>query len=42
MLHGGGNVAVTFLAFDVLYIDGESAMVLPYAERRALRGSARR
>jgi bifunctional non-homologous end joining protein LigD len=36
MLHGERGVAVTYLVFDVLYVDGESAMVLPYAERRRL------
>jgi bifunctional non-homologous end joining protein LigD len=36
MLHGDGGVSITYLVFDVLYVDGESAMVLPYAERRHL------
>jgi bifunctional non-homologous end joining protein LigD len=33
---GQRGIAVTFMVFDLLYIDGESAMVLPYSERRAL------
>jgi ATP dependent DNA ligase domain len=36
MLYGRQSIAVTYMVFDVLYVDGESAMVLPYAERRAL------
>ena len=36
MLHGDRDIAVTYMVFDVLYVDGESAMVLPYAERRRL------
>jgi bifunctional non-homologous end joining protein LigD len=36
MLHRARDVSITYLVFDVLYVDGESAMVLPYAERRAL------
>jgi bifunctional non-homologous end joining protein LigD len=36
MLHGERDVSITYLAFDVLYVDRESAMVLPYAERRHL------
>jgi ATP-dependent DNA ligase len=35
-LHGDRDIPVTYMVFDVLYVDGESAMVLPYAERRAL------
>jgi bifunctional non-homologous end joining protein LigD len=36
LLHGDHGIAVTYLVFDVLYVDGKSAMVLPYHERRAL------
>jgi bifunctional non-homologous end joining protein LigD len=36
MLQGDHAVTVTYIVFDVLHVDGESAMVLPYADRRAL------
>jgi bifunctional non-homologous end joining protein LigD len=36
MLHGDHAVTVTYVIFDLLYVDGESAMVLPYRDRRAL------
>jgi bifunctional non-homologous end joining protein LigD len=36
LLHGERGIGVTYLVFDVLYVDGNSAMVLPYRERRAL------
>jgi bifunctional non-homologous end joining protein LigD len=28
--------SITYLVFDLLFVDGRSAMLLPYAERRAL------
>jgi bifunctional non-homologous end joining protein LigD len=36
VLHGDASIPVTFLVFDLLYVDGESAMCLPYEGRRAL------
>jgi bifunctional non-homologous end joining protein LigD len=36
LLHGDHEVPLTYLVFDVLYVDAKSAMVLPYAERRRL------
>jgi ATP-dependent DNA ligase len=36
MLHGDTTIAVT-VAFDVLALDGESTIRLPYTERHALR-----
>jgi bifunctional non-homologous end joining protein LigD len=36
LLHGERGIPVTYLVFDVLYVDGESAMLLPYCQRRAL------
>jgi bifunctional non-homologous end joining protein LigD len=36
LLHGDASIPVTYLIFDLLYVDGESAMCLPYQERRAL------
>ena len=31
-----GEIPVTYMAFDLLYLEGRSTMVLPYEERRAL------
>jgi ATP-dependent DNA ligase len=36
MLHGDRSIAVTYMAFDVLALDGEPTIRLPYAERHAL------
>jgi bifunctional non-homologous end joining protein LigD len=36
MLHGDQSIPVTYMAFDVLALDGEPTLRLPYAERRAL------
>jgi hypothetical protein len=36
MLHGDPSVAVTYMAFDVLALDGEPTVRLPYVERHAL------
>jgi bifunctional non-homologous end joining protein LigD len=36
MLHGDRSIPVTFMAFDVLALDGEPTLRLPYAERHAL------
>jgi bifunctional non-homologous end joining protein LigD len=36
MLHGDDSIPVTYMAFDVLALDGEPTLRLPYAERRAL------
>ena len=36
VLHGNRSIPVTFVAFDVLRIDGHDVMCNPWAERRAL------
>jgi bifunctional non-homologous end joining protein LigD len=36
MLHGDEDVAVCYLAFDLLAIDGEDVMAMPYGDRREL------
>lgn len=36
MLHGDTSVVVTYMAFDVLALDGEPTTRLPYTERHAL------
>jgi bifunctional non-homologous end joining protein LigD len=36
LLHGGRTVPLTFVVFDVLELDGEPTMRLPYSRRRAL------
>jgi bifunctional non-homologous end joining protein LigD len=36
LLHGDPSIPVTYMAFDVLALDGESTVRLPYAERHAL------
>src|SRR4051794_23423582 len=36
MLHGDTSIAVTYMAFDVLALDGEPTLRLPYTERHAL------
>jgi bifunctional non-homologous end joining protein LigD len=36
MLHGDESIPVTYMAFDVLALDGEPTLRLPYAERHAL------
>jgi bifunctional non-homologous end joining protein LigD len=36
LLHGDRTVALTYVIFDVLAVDGESKMALPYLERRQL------
>jgi bifunctional non-homologous end joining protein LigD len=36
MLHGDRSIPVTFMAFDVLALDGEPTLRLPYAERHVL------
>jgi bifunctional non-homologous end joining protein LigD len=36
MLHGHREIPVAYAVFDVLALDGESTMHLPYARRRAL------
>jgi ATP-dependent DNA ligase len=35
-LHGDRSIPVTFMAFDVLALDGEPTLRLPYTERHAL------
>jgi bifunctional non-homologous end joining protein LigD len=34
VLHGPDGIAVTCVIFDVLVVDGDSTMTLPYAEER--------
>jgi bifunctional non-homologous end joining protein LigD len=36
LLHGDSSIAITYLIFDVIYVEGLSAMGLRYEERRAL------
>jgi bifunctional non-homologous end joining protein LigD len=36
MLHGDTSIPVTYMVFDVLALDGEPTLRLPYAERHAL------
>jgi bifunctional non-homologous end joining protein LigD len=36
VLHGDRSIPVTYMAFDVLALDGEPTLRLPYAERHAL------
>jgi bifunctional non-homologous end joining protein LigD len=36
LLHGDRSIPLTFVVFDVLELDGETVIGLPYAERRAL------
>jgi bifunctional non-homologous end joining protein LigD len=36
MLHGDRSIPVTYMAFDVLALDGEPTVRLPYVERHAL------
>src|SRR5919204_3584105 len=36
VLHGRPAIPVVYMVFDVLRVEGEDAMCLPYAERRAL------
>ena len=36
MLHGDTSIPVTYMAFDVLALDGEPTLWLPYVERHAL------
>jgi bifunctional non-homologous end joining protein LigD len=36
MLHGDQSIPVTYMAFDVLALDGEPTLRLPYTERHAL------
>jgi bifunctional non-homologous end joining protein LigD len=36
MLHGDASIPVTLMAFDVLAVNGEPILRLPYTERRAL------
>ena len=36
VLHGNRSIAVTFIAFDVLRVDGHDVMCNPWSERRAL------
>jgi ATP-dependent DNA ligase len=36
ILHGDDSILVTYTAFDVLALDGEPTLRLPYAERDAL------
>jgi bifunctional non-homologous end joining protein LigD len=36
MLHGRDGVAVTYFVFDLLAVDGESTMLMPFYERRRL------
>jgi bifunctional non-homologous end joining protein LigD len=36
VLHGRDHIPVMLMIFDVLRVEGEDAMCLPYAERRAL------
>ena len=36
MLHGDRSIPVTYMVFDVLALDGEPTLRLPYAERHAL------
>ena len=36
VLHGNRSIAVTFVAFDVLRVDGRAVMCNPWSERRAL------
>ena len=36
MLHGDDEVAITYLIFDLLWVDGEDVMGMRYADRREL------
>ena len=36
MLHGATSIPVTYMAFDVLALDGKPTLRLPYSERHAL------
>lgn len=36
MLHGDTSIAVTYMVFDVLALDDEPTLRLPYSERHAL------
>jgi bifunctional non-homologous end joining protein LigD len=36
VLHGNRSIAVTFVAFDVLRVDGHDVMCNPWSKRRAL------
>ena len=36
VLHGNRSIPVTFVAFDVLRVDGQNVMCNPWTERRAL------
>jgi bifunctional non-homologous end joining protein LigD len=36
ILHGHDGIAITYVIFDVLVVDGASTMTLPYTERRAI------
>jgi len=36
MLHGDPSIPVTFMAFDVLALNGEPTLRVPYVERHAL------
>jgi bifunctional non-homologous end joining protein LigD len=36
MLHGRAGVPITYFVFDLLAVDGESTMRLPFYERRTL------
>jgi len=36
MLHGDASIPVTYMVFDVLALDGEPTLRLPYLERHAL------
>lgn len=36
LLHGDRSIPLTFVLFDVLELDGETVIDLPYAERRAV------
>src|SRR5690349_18534518 len=36
MLHGDRSIPVTYMAFDVLALDGDRTTRLPYVERHAL------
>ena len=41
LLHGDGSVSIVYMVFDVLAVDGESTMELPYRKRRELLESLR-
>jgi bifunctional non-homologous end joining protein LigD len=36
VLHGDRSIAITYLVFDLLHVDGASAMCLPYEQRRTV------